>query len=283
MNILTFDIEDWYNADFVSGDFEWNKFEVRIYEGVNRILNELDSHDLKATFFCLGWLAEKHPGVINEIDKRGHEVACHSYQHQLAFRFNRAEFCNDTIKAKDLLEDAIGKPVNKYRAPGFSITKNNKWAIEELLNMGFEYDASVFPAPHDYGGMTNYGNAVPGLIITDDGRSIKEFPMNFRTIFGQRIVFSGGGFFRLLNYQLIKKWTEKSDYVMTYFHPRDFDPQQPIVEGLPWIRRFKSYVGLKGSFSKLQKYLRDFDFLDIESASKQIDWSKVDKINLSEL
>jgi hypothetical protein len=193
------------------------------------------------------------------------------------------EFCNDTLKAKHLLEDVIGKPVNKFRAPGFSITKNNKWAIEELLNMGFEYDASIFPAPHDYGGMINYGNAIPGLIITDDGRSIKEFPMNFSTIFGQRIVFSGGGFFRLLNYQLIKKWTEKSDYVMTYFHPRDFDPQQPIVEGLPWIRRFKSYVGLKGAFSKLQKYLRDFDFLDIESASKQIDWSKVDKINLSEL
>lgn len=281
MNILTFDIEDWYNCDFISEDFDWDKYEVRIYEGVNRILDELDRRNQKATFFCLGWIADNHPTIIKEIDKRGHQIGCHSYQHQLAFRFNRKEFVADTMKAKNMIENVIGKEINLYRAPGFSITERNIWALEELCNMGFLYDCSLFPAKHDYGGMSRYGEGIPKIIELSDGRMIKEFPINIKHLFNKNIVFSGGGFFRLFPYFIIKSWTMKSNYVMTYFHPRDFDAEQPILEALPLNRRFKSYVGLSGAFQKFKHYLDDFEFVDIKTADMLIDWENVERIDLN--
>lgn len=282
MNILTFDIEDWYNCDFVSGDFDWDKHEVRIYDGVRRILDELGRRNLKGTFFCLGWLAEKHPAIIREISDRGHEIGCHSYQHELSHRFTREAFIADTLKAKTLIEGVIGKKVKLFRAPAFSITQNNTWALEALADMGFEYDCSMFPAHHDYGGMPSYGKAVPKLIDLGNGKTIKEFPINIHKVVGKNIVFSGGGFFRLMPYWLIKRWGRSTDYMMTYFHPRDFDTGQPVVPNLPLMRRFKSYVGIKRAFGKFQHFLDDFDFVNIEDADRNIDWSKVDIIKLAD-
>lgn len=279
MNILTFDIEDWYNVDFTTQDFNWGKYEVRIYEGVDRILNRLEQDNQKASFFCLGWLAEKHPEVIRKIDKHGHQIGCHSYQHQLAFRFSENEFKEDTEKAKKLLEDVIGKEVNAFRAPAFSITKNNLWALDILIQLGFKYDCSLFPANHDYGGYPEYGAAGPALLKLPSGY-IKEFPINFKEIFGQNIVFSGGGYFRLFPYWLIKKWSKESSYLMTYFHPRDFDPNQPIFPSQKGIRKFKSYVGLKKSFSKLDEYLSDFEFVNLESADSLINWDSIKTIDI---
>lgn len=283
MNILTFDIEDWYNCDFISGDFDWDKHEVRIYDGVRRILEELDRRNQKGTFFCLGWLAEKHPIIIKEIADRGHQIGCHSYQHELSHRFTPEEFIADTSKAKALIEGVIGKKINIFRAPGFSITKNNIWALKALADMGFEYDCSMFPAPHDYGGMPSYGEGVPKLIDLGDGRFIKEFPINIHQVAGKNLVFSGGGFFRLFPYWLIKSWAKKSEYMMTYFHPRDFDAGQPVVPGLPLMRRFKSYVGIKGAFKKFQKLLNDFTFVNVVEADNMLDWDKVSILKLSEL
>lgn len=283
MNILTFDIEEWYNCDFISGDFDWEKHEVRIYDGVHRILDELDKRNLKGTFFCLGWLAENHPLIIKEIVDRGHEIGCHSYQHELSHRFTPEEFIADTSKAKKLIEDVIGKPINIFRAPGFSITKNNTWALKALADMGFEYDCSMFPATHDYGGMPSYGDGVPKLIDLGDGRYIKEFPINIKKVGGKNIVFSGGGFFRLFPYWLIKYWAKGSNYMMTYFHPRDFDTGQPVVPGLPLMRRFKSYVGIKGAFKKFQHLLNDFSFVNVAEADKLLDWDRVHTLKLAEL
>lgn len=283
MNILTFDIEDWYNCDFISGDFDWDKYEVRIYEGVRRILDELDCRNQKGTFFCLGWLAEQHPSIIREIADRGHEIGCHSYQHELSHRFTLEQFIADTSKAKALIEGVIGRKINIFRAPGFSITKNNTWALKALADMGFEYDCSMFSASHDYGGMPSYGKGIPKLIDLGDGRFIKEFPINIHQIAGKNIVFSGGGFFRLFPYWLIKRWGEGCDYMMTYFHPRDFDKGQPIVQDLPLMRRFKSYVGIKGAFKKFQRLLDDFEFLNVEEADKIIDWGKVPVVKIEDL
>ena len=283
MNILTFDIEDWYNCDFISGDFDWGKHEVRIYDGVHRILNELDRRGLKGTFFCLGWLAENHPSIIKEIADRGHEVGCHSYQHELSHRFTLEEFIADTKKAKTLIEQVIGKEVKIFRAPGFSITRNNTWALKALADMGFEYDCSMFPAEHDYGGMPSYGDGVPKLIDLGDGRFIKEFPINIQVVAGKNIVFSGGGFFRLFPYCLIKHWAKGCEYMMTYFHPRDFDTGQPVVSGLPMMRRFKSYVGIKGAFRKFQRLLDDFEFVNVEQADKTMEWDAVEHLNICKL
>lgn len=283
MNILTFDIEDWYNCDFISGDFDWGKHEVRIYEGVRRILDELDCRNLKGTFFCLGWLAENHPLIIKEIADRGHQIGCHSYQHELSHRLSEEEFIADTTKAKALIETVIGKKINIFRAPGFSITRNNTWALKALADMGFEYDCSMFPASHDYGGMPSYGKGVPKLIDLGDGRFIKEFPINIHKVAGKNIVFSGGGFFRLFPYWLIKKWAKESVYMMTYFHPRDFDTGQPVVPNLPLMRRFKSYVGIKGAFRKLKRLLDDFEFVNVQEASEIFNWDHATIVSFESL
>ena len=280
MNILTFDIEDWYNCDFITTDFNWDKYEVRIYEGVERILQELDKRNLKATFFCLGWIAENHPDIIRSIHARGHHIGCHSYQHELSFRFDRNGFKQDTEKSKKLIEDLIGESIDAFRAPGFSITEQNIWALEVLTELGFEYDCSLFPATHDYGGFASYGKAEPAILKLGNGVQLKEFPINIKRIFGKSIVFSGGGFFRFFPYRLIKNWTLQSDYIMTYLHTRDFDPGQPMIKSLPLMRKFKSYVGLSTSFSKFQKLLNDFDFVSVKEASNLIDWEKARIIEL---
>jgi len=280
MNILTFDIEDWYNCDFISSDLNWDKYEVRIHEGVNRILDELAKRNLKGTFFCLGWLAENHPNAIQRIHEQGHHIGCHSYQHELSFRFTREEFKNDTAKSKKLIEDLIGEPINAFRAPGFSITEQNIWALEVLTELGFEYDCSLFPAAHDYGGFESYGKAEPAILKLSNGKQLKEFPINIQNVLGKKIVFSGGGFFRLFPYPLIKYWSKKSHYTMTYFHTRDFDPGQPMIHSLPLMRKFKSYVGLSGAFAKFQKLLNDFDFINVEDADKKIDWKNTREIKL---
>lgn len=280
MNILTFDIEDWYNCDFITNDFNWDKYEVRIYEGVDRILQELSTRNLKATFFCLGWVAEKHPNVIRSIYAQGHHIGCHSYQHELSFRFDRNGFKQDTEKSKKLIEDLIGESIDAFRAPGFSITDQNIWALEVLAELGFEYDCSLFPAAHDYGGFASYGKAEPAILSLANGSQLKEFPINIKRFFGKEIVFSGGGFFRFFPYGLIKHWALKSDYIMTYFHTRDFDPGQPMIDSLPMMRKFKSYVGLSTSFTKFQKLLNDFEFVSVKDADKIIDWKTVRQIQL---
>jgi len=280
MNILTFDIEDWYNCDFINPDLNWDKYEVRIHEGVDRILDELAKRNLKGTFFCLGWLAENHPNAILRIHEQGHHIGCHSYQHELSFRFTREEFRHDTAKSKKLIEDLIGEPINAFRAPGFSITEQNIWALEVLTELGFEYDCSLFPAAHDYGGFESYGKAEPAILKLSNGKQLKEFPINIKTVFDKKIVFSGGGFFRLIPYALIKYWGKRSPYVMTYFHTRDFDPEQPMIHSLPLMRKFKSYVGLSGSFAKFQSLLNDFEFVSVEDANKLIEWKKTRVIEL---
>lgn len=280
MNILTFDIEDWYNCDFITEDFNWDKYEVRIYEMIDLILDELEKRKLKGTFFCLGWIAEKHPDVIRKIHAHGHHIGCHSYQHELSFRFDREGFKQDTDKSKKLIEDLIGEPVNAFRAPGFSITEKNVWSLEVLTELGFEYDCSIFPAAHDYGGFTSYGKAEPAVLQLPNGMRLKEFPINIQPVFGKDIVFSGGGFFRFFPYALIKHWAQQSPYIMTYFHTRDFDPGQPMIDSLPMMRKFKSYVGLKTSFAKFQRLLDDFDFMSVKEADRLIDWEIVRKIEL---
>jgi polysaccharide deacetylase family protein (PEP-CTERM system associated) len=280
MNILTFDIEDWYNCDFITQDFNWDNYEVRIYEGIDRILGELENRKLKGTFFCLGWIAEKHPDVIRSIHAQGHHIGCHSYQHELSFRFDREGFKQDTDKSKKLIEDLIGEPINSFRAPGFSISEKNVWALEVLSELGFEYDCSIFPAAHDYGGFASYGKAEPAVLQLPNGMLLKEFPINIQTVFGKDIVFSGGGFFRLFPYALIKHWAKQSPYIMTYFHTRDFDPGQPMIDSLPMMRKFKSYVGLKTSFAKFQKLLNDFEFISVKEADSLVDWQKARIIEL---
>jgi polysaccharide deacetylase family protein (PEP-CTERM system associated) len=242
---------------------------------MDRIFELLESKNQKATFFCLGWVAHKYPQIIKQIDKYGYEVATHSNMHQLVYEQNRKEFKEDLNSSIKSLEDITGKKIITYRAPGFSITQNTKWAFQEIIEAGILRDSSIFPANRSHGGFANYGESNPS-IIEINGKRLKEFPI---TLY-KNIIFSGGGYFRLLPYQLIKYLFKNSPTVMTYFHPRDFDATQPIIEDLSAIRKFKSYYGLKGAFNKLERLLDDFDFVDIEEATNMIDWEKQKVIRL---
>jgi len=282
MKILTFDIEEWFHIldnKKTRTITDWNNFDSRIRIGMDLIYDVLEKTEKSATFFVVGWMAEKYPEIIREISDRGFEVGSHTHLHQLAYDQDRKTFYNDVEKSIKTLEDCSGKKVTSFRAPGFSITKNNKWAFEILHELGITKDSSVFPASRAHGGLPSYKVAIPS-IIDYNGIKLKEFPINTHTILGKPFIFSGGGYFRLLPYKTIENWTIQSNYVMTYFHPRDFDGEQPIVPGLSLPRRFKSYVGIKNCKPKLEQWLNDFDFIDLNQADQLIDWDQVPVIKL---
>ena len=282
MKILTFDIEEWFHLldnDSTKSIKQWSNFDSRIQIGMDIIYDILEKTEKSATFFVVAWMAEKYPEIIREISDRGFEVGSHTHLHQLAYEQDRKVFYNDVEKSIKTLEDCTGKKVSSFRAPGFSITKNNKWAFEVLHELGITKDSSVFPAGRAHGGLPSFGSSIPS-IVDYNGIKLKEFPINTHTILGKPFIFSGGGYFRLLPYKIIKNFTLQSHYVMTYFHPRDFDVDQPIVPGLSLSRRFKSYVGLKTCKPKLEKWLSDFDFIDMNTADKIINWEKVPIVKL---
>ena len=282
MNILTFDIEEWFHLldnESTKTSYEWGNFESRIHSNMERIFGLLEKTNQKATFFCLGWIAEKYPEVVQEIIKHGYEIGCHSHMHQLVYEQSSLEFKKDLERSIKTLEDVSGTKIIYYRAPGFSITEHTKWAFEILVEFGIEVDSSVFPAARSHGGFPSFKTAEPS-IIRYNGIELKELPIGYKKIVGQPIIYSGGGYFRLFPYALIKKWSQEANYVMTYFHPRDFDAHQPIIKDLSMARKFKSYVGLKGATPKLEQWLTDVEFVDISIAVDQIDWSKAPIVEL---
>jgi len=282
MNILTFDVEDWFHVldnPATKGEKQWMQLESRIHQNMDRIMDLLEKNHQKATFFSMGWVARKYPEIIKKIDSLGYEIASHSDMHQLAYEFNREEFRQDLERSVKSIEDITGKKVRAYRAPGFSLMQENKWVFEELINNGIEIDCSVFPAQRAHGGFKEFGYAEPAYIDIN-GQKIKEFPINIYPILGNNIIFSGGGYFRLLPYSLLKYFMNRSDYVMTYLHPRDFDPEQPMIDGLSLVRKFKSYVGLEGALGKLEKLITDFDFVDLNEADNMLEWSNTKVIKL---
>lgn len=282
MNILTFDIEEWFHIldnDSTRSEKEWSNFPYRLDANMERIFDLLIRKEQKATFFCLGWVAREFPHLIKKIDSLGFEIATHSDRHQLAYKQNRAEFSNDLENSIKSIEDVIGKKIITYRAPGFSIKENNKWVFEELVKNGIEIDCSVFPAKRSHGGFESYGHAQPTKIIID-GFEIKEFPINIYRVGTFKIIFSGGGYFRLIPYPLIRRMMNRSPYVMTYFHPRDFDPNQPVIQELTFFRKFKSYVGLSTAFEKLELLISEYKFIDLATADSQMDWGLVKKVKL---
>ena len=273
MNILTFDIEDWFHLldiKCTATEAEWRNFKPRIHANVERLLDVTLHHGHKATFFCLGWVAERYPEIIRRIDELGFEVASHSHLHQLVYQQTPEQFREDLRRSIRTIEDITGKKIKSYRAPGFSFIKGNSWAVETLLEFGIERDSSIFPVERGHGGYENFGPARPSVLGCKSGK-LKEFPISLGRVFGKSVVFSGGGYFRLLPYWMIQRLTMQSDYVMTYFHPRDFDADQPMLD-LPLHRRFKSYVGLKGAYRKLDQWLGENKFVDMESADKLINW-----------
>ena len=282
MNILTFDVEEWFHLldnDSTRTEEQWKNFEVRIYENVERIFRILDDTDTKATFFIIGWIARTYPDIVKRIAEK-YEIGSHTMNHQLVWQQRPEEFRSDVDSSIKLLQDITGQPIKAFRAPGFSIRESEGWAFETLADLGIQYDCSVFPAVHAHGGMPSYGKGEPSIIQSGNA-SIKEFPISTHELLGRHIIYSGGGYFRLFPYPLIKRWAKQSpEYLMSYIHPRDLDAGQPMIKELPLARKFKSYVNLGKSEAKLRRMLTDFRFTDVSTADAAIDWTKAKTINL---
>jgi len=283
MNILTFDIEDWWAYEHykIGNKKDWLP---RLDWYLNEILDLLDERKMKATFFILGKVAKSYPEVVTRIASREHHIGCHSFSHRFWIDATPQDVAEDTRIGLDIIENIVGKKVDAYRAPAFSITENNKWILSILAENGIKYDCSIFPATRSFGGFPSYKTKEPS-IIEIDGICIKEFPMAPATILGKEIVYSGGGYFRLFPYWKIHSLVQENDYVMTYFHIKDFDKKQKrqyrSLEGESALSRYvKNYYGLKNAFPKFCRLISDFDFLSIEEADKMIDWDKQPLIKL---
>lgn len=280
MNILSFDIEEWYHFDIFSTEDKWKSYPPRIDLYLPRILDKLDEHETKATFFCLGWIARNYPAVLKQIHKRGHEIACHSDKHFFVRQMTPESFNEDMVLALKSIEDVVGEKITSFRAPAFTISEDATWAFEVLAENGIDTDCSIFPASRSFGGFPSFGEATPTLIKYKD-YLIKEFPISTGSVLGKQMVFGGGGYFRLFPYWLIKRLTNSLNYNMTYLHMRDFDHEQPRFKHLSGMRYFKSYYGMKGAYPKFEKMLNDYKWISLEEAVREVNWNNVRTIELS--
>ncbi len=282
MKILTFDVEEWFhlldNAS-TKTEKEWVTYPCRIYENMDRIFDILERHNQKATFFIIGWIAKRYPEIVKSIYNKGFDIGFHTNFHQLIYDQTPEEFHTDLVTGLDCIENIVGKKITAFRAPGFSLTEKCSWAFEILSEQGILYDSSVFPIHHAHGGYPSFPSIAPALIKTDKG-DIKEFPISVGKFFGKSMVYTGGGYFRLFPYRMIKYYAKKSPYIMSYLHPRDMDAGQPMIADLPIARKFRSYVGLKHAAAKFEKWITDFTFTDIQTASANIDWNQVPVVDL---
>lgn len=266
MNILTFDLEEWYIYKEFS---DYRRNVTRLEKYLDSLLEIISEHHLSATFFTLGVIARSHPHVIQKISNCGHEIACHSDVHDWLTELTYTQLEEDSKKAIRSIEDVIGTKVMGYRAPAFSITEKNKWTFEILQKYGITYDCSIFPAGRDFGGFPGFKADVPS-IIDFNGIRIKEFPIGVVSVFGRKIAYSGGGYFRLLPYHKIESIMESRSYNMTYFHLRDFDKEQPKSYN---SRFFKNYYGIKNTMPKFKKLISALPFTSVKEANSRVGWN----------
>ena len=266
-NAMTVDVEDYFivtNFEKVIQRSQWPSFEPTVQYATDRVLDLFARAGVRATFFVLGWVAERWPQVVRAIDAGGHEIASHGYWHRRVFEHPPEQFREDVRRAKAVLEDIVGRPVLGHRAPTFSIDHHSLWALDILLEEGYEYDSSLYPGRIYRPGFAE-GFRQPHNIDRGDHGLIKEIPMTSLRVGGSRLPFAGGGFFRLYPYPLIRwgmRYINRVDEVpvIVYFHPWEFAPEQPRVRNAPLFGRFKHYVNLRSFPGKIERLLKDFRF-----------------------
>ena len=268
---LTIDVEDWYHVENLRRAIppeRWSDMDARLDGNVDRLLALFSERDVKATFFVLGAAAERHPGVVRRIAEAGHEVASHGWSHDLIYRQEKETFRSETRRSKALLEDLCGQSVDGYRASTFSITEQSLWALDILAEEGFSYDSSIAPLRHDRYGIPT-APARPHLRELRSGRTLAEFPVSFFRVLGWRFPI-GGGFFRLFPLRSMVKglgqYAARGVPGGIYLHPWEIDPDQPRIDGLPLLPRFRHYVGLSRTHAKLERLLRAVPFTTMRDA-----------------
>ncbi|MEO0248962.1 MAG: XrtA system polysaccharide deacetylase [candidate division WOR-3 bacterium] len=263
-NYLTVDVEDYYQVSAFEplvGVHNWDQYHSRVVRNTTNILDALARHHIKATFFVLGWVGERHPDLVKEIMANGHVIGCHSYQHRLIYQLSPDEFREDTRRATDILEQATGKSVVGYRAPSYSITRESLWAYDILEELGFTYSSSVFPIHHDRYGIPD----APRFKYQVPGHTITEYPLSTWRFLGRNIPVSGGGYFRIFPYWFTKKGLSKinsrdKQAFVFFIHPWETDPQQPRMKGATLLSRFRHYTNLSKTAERFEKLLTDFQF-----------------------
>ncbi len=268
-NALSFDIEEYFHAEAFAAVLrpeEWPSLEGRVVAPTGRLLDLLDDANVRATFFVLGWVAERHPLLVREIDRRGHEVACHGYGHRMIHRMTRQEFRQDVTRAKAALEETTGSPVIGYRAPTCSVTRQTLWSLEVLSEMGFRYDSSIFPIVHDRYGIPD-APRFPHRVAAGNGGGIVEFPLSTVTVLGYRLPVAGGGYFRIFPYRLTRWAIRRLNAVehqpaMVYLHPWEMDPGMPRLP-VAWHTWCRHTVNVPKTEQRLRRLLADFRFAPV--------------------
>ena len=260
-NALTIDVEDYFQvsafAPYIARS-EWDTRECRIERNVHRILELLAAHDTKATFFTLGWIAERYPELVRHVVREGHEIASHGYGHERASDLSERAFCADIVRAKGILEDLAGVEVAGYRAPSFSIGTANLWAFDCLARAGHRYSSSIYPIHHDHYGMPDSPRFAYRVKT-----GLLEVPITTLRMFKRNLPSSGGGYFRLLPYA-VSRWmlqrvnADDQQPAVFYFHPWELDAAQPRIAGIDRKTRFRHYLNIDRMEGRLQRLLADF-------------------------
>ncbi len=265
-NALTVDVEDYFQvaalAEAVKPE-DWGQHELRVERNTHRLLDLFDSRGVKATFFVLGWVAERCPGLVREIVARGHELASHGYSHQLVYQQRPAVFRDETRRSKQILEDQVQQPVLGYRAASYSVTGDSLWALDIIAEEGFVWDSSIFPVHHDRYGIPG-AERWPHQLQTPAGHSLVEFPLTTLRLSGLTVPIAGGGYFRLYPYVFSRfglrriNRRDRRPFIF-YLHPWEVDPDQPRVS-VGWKSRFRHYNNLHKCENRLRRLLDDFAF-----------------------
>lgn len=278
LNALTIDVEDYFQVTAFERNVrrdEWDSYPLRVGANTRRVLDMLDEFAVKATFFVLGWVAEREPALVKEIHRRGHEIACHGYGHELVYRIGPDRFRADVRRAKMLLEDQAGVAVAGYRAPSYSITGKSLWALDILIEEGFTYDSSIFPVIHDTYGIPD-AFRFPQEVRCASG-TIMEFPLTTLPlrVAGRehRLPIAGGGYLRLLPAQFIGRGIRKINKgekkpAVLYFHPWEIDPGQPRIKA-GFKSRLRHYLNLERTEGKIRHILGSCRFSTMKAVLEQ--------------
>jgi polysaccharide deacetylase family protein (PEP-CTERM system associated) len=265
INALTIDVEDWFHILDLEDGYtakDYDSLESRVEKNTVAILRMLSDHGVKGTFFVLGWVAERFPNLVREIHAHGHEIASHGYDHVLCSEMSPEEFREDAERSIQILEELTQEKVLGFRAAGYSIKRENLWALDVLVDLGFTYDSSIYPGSSGHGGLPG-APRFPYYQQTPAGRRIFEIPASCANLFGRNICFAGGGYLRLFPYSWIRRGIDqynKQGYpVNVFLHPREVDPDHPKMN-MPLYRKFKCYVNLHTTENKLRSLLRHYRF-----------------------
>lgn len=271
-NAMSVDVEDYFQVSAFERHIDradWDRLPCRVEQNTNRILDLFASHGVRSTFFTLGWVAERYPGLVRRIVDEGHELASHGYGHQRVTQLSRDEFRSDIRRAKAILEDLSGQRVQGYRAPSYSIVRDNQWAFDILIEEGHAYSSSVYPIAHDLYGIPD----APRFPYAPRQQGFTEIPITTLRYFGRNFPCGGGGYFRLFPY-FLSKWAigrfnqAERRPAMFYFHPWEVDPEQPRQRGVGLKSRFRHYLNLQRTYGRIARLLADFH------------WDRVDRVYL---